>query len=65
VIIMIGRIKKFFREVVVEMKKVTWPSYHEVLGSTIVVIITSLFFAVIVGVFDLFLEKVLFFIVGR
>jgi preprotein translocase subunit SecE len=62
---MIGRTKKYFKEVIVEMKKVTWPSRLEVFGSTIIVIIVSLFFAVLVGIFDRLMERILFFVIGK
>ena len=37
---MIEQIRQFFREVKVEMKKVSWPSRDELSGSTSVVIFT-------------------------
>ena len=40
-----SRARTFFREVVAEMKKVTFPSRKEVINTTIVVIITSAIFA--------------------
>ena len=39
-------------DVVTELSKVTWPSRKETYASTIVVIITSLIAAAIVGAFD-------------
>ncbi|MGQ9706636.1 MAG: preprotein translocase subunit SecE [bacterium] len=62
---MIGRTKRYIKEVIVEMKKVTWPSRYEVIGSTIVVIVVSLFFAMLVGAFDRLMERILFFIIGK
>lgn len=50
--------KKFLREVKAEMSKVTWPNWPELKGSTILVIIVSIFFAVYVGVVDLVLSFV-------
>ncbi len=46
------RIVKFFRDVVHELKRVTWPTKKALLTYTIVVIITIIIFAVILGVFD-------------
>ena len=54
----IEKVKKFLREVKVEMTKVTWPSWIELKGSTILVIIVSIFFAVYIGVVDLVLQVV-------
>ena len=36
----------FLQEVVAEMRKVTFPSRQEVIGTTVVVIITSVIFAI-------------------
>jgi preprotein translocase subunit SecE len=38
--------RTFLQEVVAEMRKVTFPSRQEVIGTTVVVIITSAIFAV-------------------
>ena len=46
---------KYIREVRSEMSKVTWPNWPELKGSTILVIILSVFFAIYVGVIDLIL----------
>lgn len=43
----------FSSEVVAELKKVTWPTKDETRTATIVVIITTLIIAAILGVFDL------------
>ena len=54
----IEKVKKFLREVKAEMAKVTWPSWIELKGSTILVIIVSVFFAVYIGAVDLVLQVV-------
>ncbi len=54
---MVERIKEFFREVKVEIKKVVYPSREELVGSTWVVIITSIVISVFLGVVDLGLSK--------
>ncbi len=54
-----GRMKKFFREVSSEMKKVSWPSTKELVNYTGVVIAFILVIAAIVGVIDFFLGKLL------
>jgi len=46
---------KYLREVKSEMSKVVWPTWTELRGSTILVIILSAFFAVYIGVVDLIL----------
>jgi len=50
---------QFVREVRVEMRKVTWPSRKEVIGSTAVVILASLIVAFFLGFVDLVLQKLL------
>lgn len=47
------RIGPFLREVRAEMKKVTWPSRSEVYSTTIVVIISTLFFGFYLYFMDL------------
>ena len=49
---------KYLREVKIEMSKVSWPSMSELKGSTILVIILSVFFAIYVGGVDLILAFV-------
>jgi preprotein translocase subunit SecE len=41
-----SRLKTFYREVVAEMKKVTFPTRQEVIGTTAVVLVTSVVFAI-------------------
>ena len=48
---MIQKISKYFNDVQVEMKKVTWLSKEEMLGST-----------VIVGIFSIMIATFLFFV---
>jgi preprotein translocase subunit SecE len=50
--------KKYLKEVKIEMSKVAWPSWPELKGSTILVIILSAFFAVYVGVVDFILASI-------
>ena len=38
--------RDFWRDVNTEMKKVTWPARHEVVGTTVIVIIATIIFAV-------------------
>jgi len=43
---MIAKIRLFLESVVFELKKVSWPSYAELKGSTIIVLIFSLIMAI-------------------
>lgn len=47
-----NKIIGFFTDIVKEMKKVTWPKREELKESTMVVILTSLIFAVFVYAVD-------------
>ncbi len=46
------KVKRVATEVVGELSKVTWPSREETQVSTVVVIVTSLIAAMIIGAFD-------------
>ena len=52
-----NKILNFFTDIVREMKKVTWPKREELKESTMVVIITSLIFALFVYIVDFILNK--------
>jgi len=49
--------KQFYSDVRSEMKKVSWPSRQEVIGTTIVVIVSVFFFGLYLGVVDALLGK--------
>ena len=49
------RIFQFFTESYAELKKVVWPSREEVGTSTKVVIVSTLLFAIVLGVVDFLL----------
>jgi preprotein translocase subunit SecE len=51
-----GRSREFLVEVRQEMKRVTWPSRKEVYATTIVVILTSVFFGLYLFGVDLLLN---------
>ena len=43
---------KWFRGMKSELKKVVWPTWSQVMNNTLVVIVVSLIFAIILGVID-------------
>lgn len=47
----------FFREVKVELKKVTWPTRKQTTGTTIVVIVFVIVVSIFLGIFDYALSK--------
>lgn len=55
---MFKKIRDFFDGVVFEMKKVSWPTWQELKGSTVVVLILSVILAVFLFVVDLVLSKI-------
>lgn len=50
-------IARFLRETKTELTKVTWPSKHEVMGSTIVTVVVSLILSLFIGVVDFILNQ--------
>jgi preprotein translocase subunit SecE len=51
------KIINFFTDIVREMKKVSWPKKEELKDSTIVVLVTSVIFAVFVYIIDLIINQ--------
>ena len=54
-----GRMADLYNQVVVEMKKVTWPDIGQVRQLSIGVIILSLFIGAVIWLMDLILQQVL------
>lgn len=50
--------RTFAMEVVEETRKVVWPAFPEVRDSTLVVVVTSVIFSLVLGVFDLVWAKI-------
>ncbi len=61
---MFGKITKFLKEVQAELKKVTWPTRQELIGSTIVTIVVTVIVSVFIGAVDLVLSKTIVRIFG-
>ena len=59
------RWRLFLSEVRNELKRVTWPSQKEVYATTIVVIITSIFFGLYLFLLDLGIDKIVGWIFNR
>ena len=51
-------VKKFYREVRVELKKISWPARKETVASTSVVLVIVTIVACFLGVVDLGLSKI-------
>ena len=54
-----GRSKRFLSEVRNEMARVTWPSRKEVYATTLVVILTSIFFGIYLYGVDLVASRIM------
>jgi len=59
-----GRARRFLAEVRNEMARVTWPSRREVYATTLVVILTSVFFGLYLWVVDLSLDRIMRWVYG-
>jgi preprotein translocase subunit SecE len=57
------KIRQFLREVKVELKKVTWPTRKEAMGSTAVVVVLVLIFSIFLGIVDMGLTKLITFVI--
>ena len=58
-------LKEFFRDTSGEMKKVTWPGKNEVIGTTTVVIVATLVFALFLWACDLVFYRAIDFLFSR
>ena len=56
---MIKKIIQFLKDVRIELKKVSWPTFDELRGSTYVVLSLSIIVAVFLFIIDLILTRVL------
>ncbi len=52
------RIREFMRDVMLEFRRVTWPSRSELVNSTSVVIVVTVVLALFLGFVDIGLTKV-------
>jgi len=46
------KIEKYLKETAAELRRMTWPTKDELIGSTIVTIVVSLIVAIFIGVVD-------------
>jgi preprotein translocase subunit SecE len=61
---MLDKIKKFVKEVRLELTKVTWTTRQELIYSTIVVIVVSIILSIFIGVVDLGLSNLASMLLG-
>ena len=60
----LGKATLFLREVRAELKKVTWPSRKQTIGSTVVVIVLVAIISLFLGVVDVALSGVIRVVLG-
>lgn len=53
---MANKVAGFFKDVRLEMGKVSWPNREELVGSTIVVLVSLAILSAFIGICDLFLS---------
>ena len=59
------RMRVFLSEVRNELKRVTWPSQKEVYATTVVVIVTSIFFGLYLFILDIGIDRIVTWIFNR
>ncbi len=60
---LLGRISEFFKDVKAELKKVSYPTKSETMGSTTVVLILVFIIGIFLSVLDMVLVKAVRFII--
>jgi len=58
-------VREGWRDVLAEMKKVTWPSQNEVVGTTVVVLVATVVFAVYLWGCDILFYKAIDFLFSK
>jgi preprotein translocase subunit SecE len=48
----VDKLQKYLKETMAELRKMTWPSKEELIGSTVVTVVVSLIVAVFIGIVD-------------
>jgi preprotein translocase subunit SecE len=48
----LNKIQKYLKETMAELRKMTWPSKEELIGSTVVTVVVSLIVAIFIGIVD-------------
>jgi preprotein translocase subunit SecE len=61
----VGATREFYGDTVAEMKKVTWPTRNEVIGTTVVVLVSTIVFALFLWGCDVVFYKAINFLFTR
>ena len=62
---MANKVAGFFNDIKLEMSKVSWPTKDELIGSTIIVIVSLAILSIFIGICDLLLSKIVNIIMTR
>ena len=62
---MANKVAGFFNDIKLEMLKVSWPTKDELIGSTIIVIVSLAILSLFIGICDIFLSKIVNVIMTR
>ena len=62
---MANKIANFFKDVKIEMIKVSWPTRDELIGSTVIVLISLAILSAFIGVCDIILSKIVNIIMAK
>jgi preprotein translocase subunit SecE len=55
---MVKDLIQYFVDVRVELSKIVWPSFNELVGSVIIVLLLVTFFAIYIGLIDVILYNI-------
>jgi preprotein translocase subunit SecE len=61
---MLEKVRKFFKEVSNELKKVSWPTRQETISSTVVVIVLVFMVSLYLGIIDVILARFIGLFIG-
>ena len=56
------KIEKYLKETAAELRRMTWPTKDELIGSTIVTVVVSLIVAIFIGIVDWILVRAMTFL---
>lgn len=62
---MANKVEAFFKDTKLEMMKVSWPSKDELIGSTVIVLISLAILSLFIGICDIILSKIVNIIMTR
>jgi len=57
-----NKVTTFFKDVKIELGKVSWPTRRELIGSTTIVVVTVAILATLIGIWDFILSNIINFL---